>query len=387
MKLIRPVWAEINLDNLAHNMREVRRVTNKDALITAVIKADGYGHGAVFIGQTLIDNGANRFAVATLGEAIQLRDSFPNIEIMVLGYTPTSLACDVIKNNIIQTIYNLEEAKVFSQKAILMNKDLTIHIKIDTGMNRLGMQDNNETIDSILEINKLDGLIIEGIFTHFAKADESDKEFTIEQVKTFTKIVKKLEEKDLIIPIKHVSNSAAIIDLPQFNMDMVRAGIMLYGLYPSEYVNHNNVKLKEVMTLKAKISQVKTISKGQGVSYGLKYKCSKDTQVATLPIGYADGFTRMLSGKASVMVKGAKSAIIGNICMDQCIIEVTGLDVKIGDEVVLFGGNDSNGISIDSVSDLLGTINYEIVCMVNKRVPRVYRFQKENEIIEKIKSL
>ena len=372
MILSRPVWAEINLDNLAHNMSEVRRVTNKNTKITAVIKADGYGHGAVAIGQILLDNGANRFAVATLSEAIQLRISFPNIEIMVLGYTPSNLATDVIENNIIQTIYNLEEAKEFSQKAIELKKDLIIHIKVDTGMNRLGMQYNDETIDSILEMSQLKGLIIEGVFTHFAMADEIDKEFTIQQVEKYNDIINKLENRGLTIPIKHVSNSAAIIDLPQFNMDMVRAGIMLYGLYPSKDVNKNNVKLKEVMTLKAKISQVKEIGEGYGVSYGLKYKCTKKTLVATLPIGYADGFTRMLSGKASVMVKGMKAPIIGNICMDQCLVDVTGLDVKMGDEVILFGGNDANGISIDSVSDLLNTINYEIVCMIDKRVPRVY---------------
>jgi alanine racemase len=239
-------------------------------------------------------------------------------------------------------------------------------------MNRLGMQDNQETIDSILEMSKLEGLIVEGIFTHFAMADEIDKEYTNKQVKIYKKIVDALEKEGLNIPLKHVSNSAAIIDMPELNMDMVRAGIMLYGLYPSEYVNHENVNLKEVMCLKAKISQVKEIPKGTGISYGLSYKCDKDSLVATLPIGYADGLTRMLSGKASVVVNGVIVPIIGNICMDQCIIDVTGLDVNIGDEVVLFGGNDSNGISIDSVSNLLNTINYEIVCMINKRVPRVY---------------
>lgn len=372
MKLSRPVWAEINLDNLAHNMRETRRVVNDNTKITAVIKADGYGHGAVCIGQTLLDNGADRFAVATLSEAIQLRASFPNIEIMVLGYTPESLAKDIIQNNIIQTVYTLEQAIEFSKVAIELNKKLTVHIKIDSGMNRLGMQDNESTITEILQMSKLEGLFIEGIFTHFAMADELDKEYTIKQVEKFNKIVNTLKENGLDIPIKHVSNSAAIIDLPQYNMDMVRAGIMLYGLYPSKDVNHNDVKLKEVMCLKANISQVKDIEAGCGVSYGLRHKCEKESKVATLPIGYADGFTRMLSGKANVMVKDSKVSIIGNICMDQCLIDVTGLDVNIGDEVVLFGGNNTNGISIDSVSELLNTINYEIVCMVDKRVPRVY---------------
>lgn len=372
MKLSRPVWAEINLDNLAHNMRETRRIVNKDTKITAVIKADGYGHGAISIGQTLLDNGANRFAVATLSEAIQLRSSFLDIEIMVLGYTPNDLVKDIISNNIIQTVYTIEQARLFSKVALELNQKMTIHIKIDSGMNRLGMQDNQKTIDSILEMSKLEGLIVEGIFTHFAMADEVDKEYTNKQVKIYKKIVDALEKEGLNIPLKHVSNSAAIIDMPELNMDMVRAGIMLYGLYPSEYVNHENVNLKEVMCLKAKISQVKEIPKGTGISYGLSYKCDKDSLVATLPIGYADGLTRMLSGKASVVVNGVIVPIIGNICMDQCIIDVTGLDVNIGDEVVLFGGNDSNGISIDSVSNLLNTINYEIVCMINKRVPRVY---------------
>ncbi|MGE0051337.1 MAG: alanine racemase [Arcobacter sp.] len=372
MKLSRPVWAEINLDNLAHNMREVRRVTNKNSKITAVIKADGYGHGAVAIAETLLENGADRFAVATLSEAIQLKTSFPNIETMILGYTPENLAKEVIEHNIIQTIYTIEQAKEFSNTALLLNKKIVVHIKLDSGMNRLGMVFSDETIDEILEISKLDGLVIEGIFTHFSAADELDKEYTKQQVKKYQYIIDKLEQRGLNIPIKHVSNSAGIIDLPEFNFDMVRAGIMLYGLYPSKEVNHQTVKLKEVMCLKAKISQVKKLAAGSGVSYGLKYKCDKDSLVATLPIGYADGYTRMLSGKGKVLVNGSIVSVIGNICMDQCIIDVTGLDVKMGDEVVLFGGNDSNGISIDSVADLLNTINYEIVCMIDKRVPRLY---------------
>jgi alanine racemase len=379
VKLSRAVWAEINLDNLAHNMRETRRVTNTNTKITAVIKADGYGHGAVCIGKTLLENGADRFAVATLSEAIQLRAFFPDVEIMVLGYTPENLAIELIKNNIIQTIYTLEQASEFSKIAIELNQKLTIHIKLDTGMNRLGMLCCDETIDSILKMSKLEGLFIEGIFTHFAMADEINKEFTRQQVEKYNYIVNTLEKRALNIPIKHVSNSAAIIDMPEYNFDMVRAGIMLYGLYPSSYVNHNAVNLKEVMCLKAKVSQVKEIEAGCGVSYGLKYKTEKKSQIATLPIGYADGFTRMLTGKAKVMINGSKVPIIGNICMDQCIIEVSGLDVNIGDEVVLFGGNDSEGISIDSVANLLNTINYEVVCMVDKRVPRVYI--KNNEEI------
>ena len=371
MKLSRPVWAEINLDNLAHNMREVRRITNKKSKVTAVIKADGYGHGALAIAQTLLDNGADRFAVATLSEAIQLRSVFKDIEILILGYTPADHAKDVIENNIIQTIYSLKQADEFARLALSLNKTCTVHIKLDTGMNRLGMQICEETVSSIIQMSKLKGLYLEGIFTHFAVSDELDKTYTIEQVEKFNKIVDALKSRGVEIPIKHTSNSAAIIDLPEFNFDMVRAGIMLYGLYPSD-IQSDVVNLKEVMCLKAKISQVKEIESDTGVSYGLKYKCSRKSKIATLPIGYADGYTRMLTGKSYVMVKGVKVPTIGNICMDQCIIDVTGLDVQMGDEVILYGGNDVNGIAINSIAKSLNTINYEIVCMLNKRVPRLY---------------
>lgn len=380
MKLSRPTWAEINLDNLAHNMKEVRRVTNKDTKIAAVIKADGYGHGAIDIAETLIENGADRFAVATLSEAIQLKTFFPNIETMILGYTPNNLVEDIIKYDIIQTIYDYEQGKEFSKVAILSNTKIKVHIKLDTGMNRLGLQGIEETIKTILKINELEGLIIEGIFTHFATADEKCKKYTQEQVKKFINIINTLQYKGLNIPIKHVSNSAAIIDLPEYNFDMVRAGIMLYGLYPSNEVNHKVVNLKEVMCLKTKISQLKNVDIHSGISYGLKYKCNKESLIAILPVGYADGYTRMLFEKAKVLIKNKKAPVIGNICMDQCIINVTDIDVNINDEVILFGGNHSKGMRIDNIAKQLNTINYEIVCMVNKRVPRVYI--KNNKIIK-----
>lgn len=372
MKLSRAVWAEINLDNLAHNMQEVRRITQKSSLISAVIKADGYGHGAVHIAQTLLDNGANRLAVATLSEAIELRSSFPTVEIMILGYTPNELAKDVIEHNIIQTIYSLEQAQEFSKIAQNLHKNIITHIKIDSGMHRLGLLPSEETIDTVLKINTLNNLTIEGIFTHFATADETNKEYTKEQVNKFSSFVDKLEQKGLYIPIKHVSNSAAIIDLPEFNFDMVRAGIMLYGLYPSKMVNHNNVKLKEVMCLKAKVSQVKELNENSGVSYGLTHVFPKKATIALLPIGYADGYSRLLSNKAEVLVNNQKASIVGSVCMDQCIIDVTDIKTEVEDEVILFGGNSTEGISIDNIANKLQTINYEIVCMVNKRVPRVY---------------
>lgn len=377
IKLTRPVWAEINLDHLAHNIREVRRVTDKKALVTAVIKADGYGHGAVQIGKTLLENGADRFAVATLSEALSLRKAFKETEIMVLGYTPNSLIDEAIEKDIIQTVFSIDQAKFFSDRAMAMGKVLKVHVKVDTGMRRIGMPVSEETINQIVDMSQMPFLVLEGLFTHFAVADELDKTFTKEQVNRFLWIVDGLEQKGVSVPIKHVSNSAAIIDCPEYNFDMVRAGIMLYGLYPSPDVNHDNVALKEVMSLKAEIAQVKTVAAGEGISYGHKYVTAAPTQIATIPIGYADGFTRSLTFKAKGIVKGEIKPVVGRICMDQCMMEVDGLDVKVGDTVTLFGEASGTRISIDDYANMLGTINYEIVCMIGKRVPRKYTIGDE----------
>lgn len=377
----RPVWAEINLDHLAHNIQEVKRSVNKDALVTAVIKADGYGHGAVEIAETLLQNGADRLAVATLSEAIELRRVYKTVPILVLGYTPETSAEEVLLNDIIQTVYSQEQAEVFSKTAVDLDKELKIHIKIDTGMSRLGLQPDIATVEIIKKIAHMPKIILEGIFTHFAVADEVDKNFTYGQYKRFKDLCDSLEEQGISIPIKHVSNSAAIIDLPDMNLDMVRAGIMLYGLYPSDEVNTKEINLKQVMSLKAKISHVKELEAGRGVSYGLKYLTRGKEKIATLPIGYADGYTRMLSGKAEVLLKGHRVPVVGRICMDQCMIDVTWIeDVKRGDEVILFGGEGDNSIAIDEVANKLGTINYEVVCMMGKRIPRVYI--KNNEVIK-----
>jgi len=378
--LTRPVWVDINLDNLAHNMREVKRITSPKSLISAVIKADGYGHGALYIAQTLLDNGADRFAVATLSEAIQLKKAFKTTEIMVLGYTPNELIDGAIENGIIQTVYSYAQAEFFSQRAGSLEKTLKLHVKLDTGMRRIGMAISDETVDDLIKMSHLPNIEIEGIFTHFAVADEIDKTFTIKQVARFKSIIDAIEAKGLIIPIKHVSNSAAIIDCPEYNFDMVRAGIMLYGLYPSPDVNKGAVDLREAMSLKANIAHVKTVCAGEGVSYGHKYITTSDTQIATIPIGYADGFTRGLTFKAKGIVKGHIKPIVGRICMDQCMIEVDNLEVKVGDTITLFGAADGNCIRIDDYAEMLGTINYEIVCMMGKRIPR--RYIKKGESVQ-----
>lgn len=371
-KLIRPVWAEINLDHLAHNIREVRRVVQSGCSIAAVIKADGYGHGAVSIAKTLLDNGADRLAVAILSEAVQLRKAYPEPEIMILGATPGDQAEVVIANRLIQTLFDMDTAEAFNETALAMGQKARVHIKLETGMSRIGMLPTVETAAQIQEIASLPGIEVEGVFTHFAVADELDKTATCEQILKFRNVINVLEARGLQIPLKHVSNSAGIIDLRTGDMDMVRPGIMLYGLYPSGYVSHDDVKLKEVMTLKARISHVKQLPPGTGVSYGHTYFTRGEEKIATLPIGYADGFSRMLTGKASVQIQGRRVPVVGRICMDQCMINVTGLDVKPGDEVTLFGGDGPEKIWIEDMADWLGTNTHEVICRIDKRIPRVY---------------
>lgn len=368
----RPVWAEINLDNLAHNIREVRKHTNENALVTAVVKANGYGHGSVDISRTFLDNGADRLAVAILTEAIELRNGDITEPILVLGYTPPTQYGKLLEYDIIQAIYNYEEAKMLSNKALELGQKATIHIKLDSGMGRIGFLPTEESIEDIIKISKLPNIYIEGIFTHFAKADEIDKSHTKGQFEKYMYIVNALEERGLNIPIKHVSNSASIIDLPEFNLNMVRAGVMIYGFYPSDEVK-KNIELKPAMTLKAKISHLKVVPKGTGISYGQIFVTDKESKIATIPIGYADGFTRMLTGKAEVAINGKRAKIVGKICMDQCMIDVSHIeDVKLGDEVVLFGYGKEEYPHADEVASKIGTINYEVVCMISRRVPRVY---------------
>jgi alanine racemase len=381
LKKIRAAWAEVDLDALAHNMREVRRLAQKGALVTAVIKADGYGHGAKKIAQTLLDNGADRFAIAILDEGIELRRAGFKVPILVLGYTDKERAEEVISNGLEQAVYSWDLAEALSEEAGKQGEIAKLHIKVDTGMGRIGLQPNKDSVQLIKKISQLPNVVIEGIFTHFAVADAVDKAYTEEQYEKFNWVCSELEKENVKVNIRHCGNSATIIDLPEMHLNMVRAGIVLYGLEPSDEVMLNKLELRQVMSLKVRISHVKEIEAGQSVSYGRKFIAEKKSKIASLPIGYADGYTRMLSGKAEALVKGSKVPVVGRICMDQCMIDVTGIGgVKAGDEVVLFGKQDGNFISIDELAEKLGTINYEIVCMISKRVPRVYI--KDGKIVD-----
>lgn len=371
---IRPTRAEINLDNLKHNFLEIRKAAAPRARICAVVKADGYGHGALEVSRTAIECGASYLAVAFLDEALQLREHGIKTPILILGFTPEEQFDKIVEHDITQTVYNIKSARILSEEAKRKGKKAKIHIKLDTGMSRIGFQAEPSSLDEITQLFAMEGLEVEGMFTHFAKADEKDKTFTQNQFKKYVAIARALEEQGFKIPIKHVANSAAIMELPHTHLDMVRPGIILYGLYPSDEVDRTKIDLKPVMTLKTRVSHVKVLGPGRAISYGGTFITSRQSIIATLPVGYADGYSRLLSSKASVIIKGQRAPVVGRVCMDQCMVDVTDVkgSVEPGEDVVLFGGAGENTVSTDEIANIMGTINYEVVCGVSKRVPRVY---------------
>lgn len=371
--MLRHTWAEVYLDNIAHNVREIRRVTDKKAQVLAVVKADGYGHGAVHIAKTALENRADRLAVAILAEGLKLRGAGIKEPILILGHTPESQLKTAIRNNIALTVYSLEGAEAASEAAKEEGLKAKIHIKLDTGMGRLGFLPVEESIPDIIKIFKLSNVNVEGLYTHFATADNKDKAYTKQQFQRYMWVCDRLEEEGIDLPIRHTANSAAIIDLPETHLDMVRAGLIIYGMFPSNDVQKKNISLKPVMALKTKISHLKELPSGYSISYGATFTTNHNTIIATIPIGYADGYSRLLANKGEVLVRGQRAPIVGRICMDQCMIDVTHVDgVSVGDEVVLFGEQGGDSISQEDVAKIIGTINYEVVCMVSKRVPRVY---------------
>ena len=349
-KILRPAWAEIDLDAIAYNTRNIKKLIGDKDLI-AVVKASCYGHGVIDIIPTLLENGVSRFAVAMISEALEIRDNKITAPVMILGFTPLYLGEELINNNIEQTVYDLDYAKELSKIALTLNKKAKIHIAIDTGMGRIGFLPNEKSIDNITEICSLEGIEVIGIFTHFSTSDEKDKEYSHEQFTKMLSVMDTLKKRGIDIPLKHVANSGAIIDLPDTYLDAVRAGIILYGYYPSDEIDKNNLALKPALTLKATITNVKTLEKDMYVSYGRTFKTSNETIVATIPVGYADGYLRKLAENGKVIIKGEFAPIIGRICMDQFMIDVTNFpDVKIGDEVILLGEKNGHKYNADDMA-------------------------------------
>ncbi len=376
-KIMRPVWAEINLDTIATNTKNIKKLVGDKELI-AIVKADCYGHGAVDVVPTLLENGASRLAVAMLTEAIELRENNINAPIVILGYTPLYLGEELINYDIEQTVYDLDYAKELSKIALSFNKKAKIHIAIDTGMGRIGFLPGNDTVKTINEVYNLEGLEVIGIYSHFSTSDEKDKSYANEQLFKFKKVIADLKALGIEIPLKHISNSGAIIDMPETYLNGVRPGIILYGYYPSKEVSNDNLSVKPALTLKAKVAHVKELHKDMYISYGKTFKTNKKTIVATLPIGYGDGYPRALSENAKVIVNGKFASILGRICMDQCMIDVTDIEnVKTGDEVIILGEEGDLKFNADDMAEALGTINYEILCRIKSRIPRVYIKNKE----------
>ena len=366
--------AEIDLDALAYNMRGIRRITDSDAMIMAVVKADAYGHGAVMCAKTLLENGADRLAVATLDEAIELKRAFPEVPVMILGSSMEEEAEELVANDIIPSVYTYELAKALSDAAIRLNKTVRIHIKLDTGMSRIGFVvtdgDNSGIIDTVKRISELPMIDTEGMFSHFSTSDEYDGSYTRLQFKRFMNIDSALKNAGVNIRIRHICNSAGIMMYPEYHLDMVRPGIILYGMYPSDEVDKSRLDLKYVMSLKSYITYVKEIEPGRGVSYGKEYIADGTAKLATVPIGYADGYSRLLAKNAKIAVNNQMFAIAGRICMDQCMIDVTSVNnINRGDEALIFG---DGAVTVDDIAAWLGTINYEVTCMVSRRIPRVY---------------
>ena len=378
---MRRTWAEINIDAMKYNVENIRRITSPNAKIMAVVKADAYGHGYRKVCKSLLESGVDCFAVAMVAEAKEIRRSGFDVPVLILGATHRSEAEEIVRYDIMPIVYNYEFAKYLSQIAVKQNKNVKIHLKIDTGMSRLGFvagDDNTELLNEIIKIYNLPNIIIDGIFSHFACSDEADSSYTYLQFERFKQLIDELEAVGINIPCKHIANSAAIMMYPEMHLDMVRAGIILYGYYPSNEVDKEKLPLKPVMTLKSSVTLVKDMDAGRGVSYGKTYITDRKTKIATIPIGYADGYLRSLSQKAKMEIDGKLCNVIGRICMDQCMIDVTNVNnINIGDEVIIFG---EGQITADDVAEWMNTINYEILCLVSKRIPRIYCEKGREEI-------
>ncbi|WP_084053071.1 alanine racemase [Desulfonispora thiosulfatigenes] len=370
----RPVWAEIDLEAIKHNVREIRKIVGDKRIIMPIVKANGYGHGDIEVSKACLESGAERVAVATLEEAVHLRNEEIVAPILVLGWTRPEDYHIAIKEQITLTLFDLDEVIVLNDVARGLSQKAIIHLKVDTGMGRLGIVVKNENLKTAANILNLPYLDVEGIYTHFAMADEQDKTYSRMQLKKFLDFTTEIEEMaNKKIPIKHAANSAAIVDFAEGHLDLVRPGIIMYGLSPIKDISLDKLNLKPPFTLKATISRVAKFPEGTKISYGGIFTAKREIIVATVPIGYADGYTRALSGKAKVLVKDTVCPVIGRICMDQCMVDVTDIpDVKVGDEVILIGKGINNQITIDEIADMLGSINHEVICMLSPRIPRKY---------------
>ncbi len=366
----RPTYAYIDLSALAHNLSEVRRCASGRKIL-GIVKADAYGHGAVQCAKALVREGVDMLGVALVEEGAELRKANINNQILVLGGVFETQADELIEYDLTPAVYTTVQAEAFSQAAVNAGKILPVHVKIDTGMGRVGITPE-DSVDFVLSITKMPGLRVAGLMTHLSDVAGKDKSFAELQVERFKLVINRLKEEGVEIPLAHASGSAAVIDFAAAHFNMVRPGIMLYGCYPSENMR-NLVRLKPVMSVRTKIMHIKTVGPGTPISYGRTFYTKKDSVIATLPIGYADGLSRGLSNRGSVLIGGKRCPIVGTVCMDMTMVDITGVpDAQVFDEAVIIGRQGDEEITAEEVAKLLGTISYEVLCNVSKRVGREY---------------
>ncbi len=377
------IRAEIDLNAVAHNIKEFKRLATNDVVIMPAVKADGYGHGALRISETAIENGAGALGVARIEEGISLRKAGISCPILVFGYTSPLNTREVIEYALTVTVSHYETVQKISDIAAGLGKKVSVHYKIDSGMGRIGffsefghpgcLGETNSGVEDLINISRLSGIELEGLYTHFSQADYKDKDYTYQQFEIFKRFMASVRQAGLDIPMCHAANSAAAIELPETHLDMIRPGISVYGLYPSGEVEKGLIDLKPAMQLKATIISLKNVPKGFKVSYGSTYVTEKETTIAAVPVGYADGFSRHFSGNGTMLVNGMRAPIVGRVCMDLTMLDVGHIpEAALDDEVVIFGHQGVETLSADELAVNAGTINYEIVSALTSRVPRVY---------------
>lgn len=382
----RPAWAEINLDNIAHNLRQFRQQIGPVTKMMAVVKADGYGHGAVKVAEAALQSGASSLAVAFVEEAIALRQAGIDAPILLFGYTDPVQFPILVHYKLTPTVFGLDTALEYSTLAVDHDTVLPLHLKIDTGMGRIGLLPD-EAVEVIVRISRLPGLKTEGVYTHLAAAEEIDLTYTSEQLMLFNRIIDSCVNKGVTFPLVHAANSAAAINHPSARYNLVRLGIAMYGCYPAPNLQGKGIDLIPALTFKSKVVLVKEVPVGSAISYGCTFRTTKDTLVATVPVGYADGYCRRLSNKGHVLIRGCRAPVIGTVCMDQLMIDVSHIPgVRLNDEVVIYGRQGGGHVSIEEAADQVGTINYELLCALDKRIPRYYfqegKFSSVYDIIE-----
>ncbi|WMM25096.1 alanine racemase [Tissierella sp. MB52-C2] len=375
MKLLRDTFLEINLDNLIYNIKSIRNMVGEDVGIAAVVKANGYGHGANGIAKDLMENGADYLAVATLTEALDLRRNFQEYPILIMGFTPDRFLEYIVKEDLTQTIFSYNQAKILNDYGIEYNKKPVVHIKYDTGFNRLGFRDFDESINQIEKICKLSNLNVEGIFSHLALTNKEEDE---KQYNKLKRVISELEKRGITFKYEHIEDSISAVDYPEFRMNMIRPGAIIYGIKGFHY---GSLDIKQVLKFKTKIYNIRKINKGEGVSYDYLWKAERDSIIGTMPFGYADGYPRNLRNKGYVVVRGQKAPIIGIICMDQCMVDLTDIEeVSEGDEAIIYDDGTNGSLDIHNAALLAETNKNEIISRIGMRVPRVYI--RDGEIVD-----